>query len=208
MHYNQNPRQLAGILILLFCHDASSRSFKEVDDIPNLGTIGHLIPDLINHIKHTGLSVEEQSIGIGDVLLHLLVDTGLIHHRGVRTAIHQRFSTCNDKWRHILREGTTRLNESQTAHTGVGILNGTAGEDGAIANLTVAGNLHTVAEHAVVAHHGVVADVSTLKQEVVVADNGGAISLRTTVDDDILADDIVVTNPDIRLSTSEVKVLR
>ena len=84
---NQNPRQLAGILMMSFGHNTSFRSFEEVDDIPDFGTIGYLIPDLVNHIKHTCLSVEQQTIGISNMLLDLLVDTSLIHHRGVRTAI-------------------------------------------------------------------------------------------------------------------------
>ena len=127
---------------------------QEGDDGLDLRAVGYLILDLIDHVKHTGLSMEEQTIGIGDVLLHLLVDTGDIHHRGVRTAIDHRIATCDDKWGHIVRESTTCLNQGESASTGVGILDGTGRKDDTIANLTVAGNLGAIAKHTVVAHNG------------------------------------------------------
>ena len=68
-----NPCQLAGIIGLL-THDAALRTFQELDDVLNLRAIGHLILDLIDYIEHTRLSVEEQTVGIGDMLLYLLVD--------------------------------------------------------------------------------------------------------------------------------------
>ena len=47
---------------------------KEVDDGLDFRAVGHLILDLIDYIEHTRLSVEEQTVGIGDMLLYLLVD--------------------------------------------------------------------------------------------------------------------------------------
>ncbi len=64
---------MAGIIGLL-THDAALRTFQELDDVLNLRAIGHLILDLIDYIEHTRLSVKEQTVGIGDMLLHLLVD--------------------------------------------------------------------------------------------------------------------------------------
>ena len=124
---------------------------KEVDDGLDFRAVGHLILDLIDHIKDAGLSMEEQTVGIGDMLLHLLVDAGNSHHRDVRTTIGHRVATGNDKRGHIVREGTTSLNQGETAGTGVGILDGTRREDDTIADLTVAGNLSAIAKHAVVA---------------------------------------------------------
>ena len=97
---------------------------EEGDDGLNLGAVGHLILDLLDDIDHAGLSVEEQTIGIGNVLLHLLVDTCIIHHRGVRTTIGHGITTGDDKWRHIVGEGTTSLDQRESAGTGVGILDG------------------------------------------------------------------------------------
>ena len=70
---------------------------EEFDDGLDLRAVGHLILDLVDHIEDTRLSVEQQSIGIGNVLLHLLVDAGIVHHRGVRAAVLHRFATCHDE---------------------------------------------------------------------------------------------------------------
>jgi hypothetical protein len=51
-------------------------------------------------------------------------------------------------------------------------------------------------------------DVGTLKQEVVITNLGNAILLCTTVNNHVLADNIVITNLYVRLSTAEVKILR
>ena len=93
----------------LLTHNASFRVFEEGDDGLDFRTVGHLIPDLLDHIKHAGLTMEEQAIGIGDVLLHLLVDTCNIHHRGVRSAIDHRIATSDDKRRHIVGESAACL---------------------------------------------------------------------------------------------------
>ena len=167
---------------------------EEFDDGADLGAVGHLILDLIDHIKHAGLSMEEQTVGIGDVLLHLLVNARKLHHRGVRTTIGHRITTGDDKRGHIVREGTTCLNQRESTSTGVGILDGTRREDDTIADLTVAGNLSAIAKHAVVAHYGVVADMGTFEQEVIVADYRATILIRATVDDHILTNHIVITD--------------
>ena len=182
--------------------------FEEGDDGLDLWAIGHLIPDLIDHIKHTGLPMEEQTIGIGDMFLNFLVDTGDLHHRGVRTTIGHRITTGDDKWRYIVREGTTSLNQRESACTGVGILDSTGREDDAIANLTVASDLGAIAKHAVVAHNSVMADMRTFEQEVIVTDDGATIPVRTAVDDHILTDHIIISDLRVGLGTTVVKVLR
>ena len=107
-----------------------------------------------------------------------------------------------------MREGRTSLNQREVSGTGVGILDGTRGEDDTIADLAVAGDLRTIAEHAVVAHHRIVADMGAFKQEVMAADLRHAVAVGTTVDNDILADDVVVADLHIRLGATEVEVLR
>ena len=179
---------------MLLTHDSTLSILEELDDLTDLGAVGHLILDLLDDVENTRLTVEEQTIGIGDVPLYLLVDACLVHHRGVWTAIRDGLATGDDERRHIVRQRTTGLHHGQTPHTGVGILDGRAGEDGTIVNLTVARNLHTVAEHAMVAHDGVVADMRAFEQEVVVADDRTSVAMGTAVDDDILADDVVITD--------------
>ena len=152
--------------------------------------------------------MEEQTVGIGNMLLHLLVDTCILHHRGVRTAIGHGGTTCDDVRGHVVRECTASLDQREVASTGIGILDGSTGEDDAIADHTVASHLRAVAEHTVRAHHRIVADVGTFEQEVVVTNDGAAVALGTTVDDYVLADHVVIADPDIRLGASEVEVLR
>ena len=59
-----------------------------------------------------------------------------------------------------------------------------------------------------IAYDGIVADMSSFEQEIVIADNGAAITIGTTVDDDILTDDIIITNLHIRLLATEIEILR
>jgi hypothetical protein len=49
--------------------------------------------------------------------------------------------------------------------------------------------------------------MGTLEQEVVITNPGNAILLCTTVNNHVLADNIVIANLDIRLGTTEVKIL-
>ena len=115
---------MAGIITLL-THDTSFGVFEEAYDVLDLWPVGHLILNLVDHIEHARLSMEEQTIGIGDVLLYLLVDLGILHHRGVDTTIDHGVTTSNHVGRHIVREGTTCLNQREVASTGVGILDST-----------------------------------------------------------------------------------
>ena len=178
----------------LLAHDAALGVLKELDDLLDLRSVGHLVFDLVDDVEDARLSMEQQPIGVGDVLLHLLVDAGLAHHRGIGTAIFERLTASDDKWGDVERERGACLYHSQTANAGVGILNGRAGEDDAIVHFAVTCNLHTITEHTVIAHDRIVADMRTFEQEVVVADDGTTVTMGTAVDDDILADDIVITN--------------
>ena len=192
----------------LLTHDSTLGVLEELDDMLNLGAVGHLILDLVDNIEDTRLTMEQQTIGIGDVLLYFLVDSSLFHHRRVRASILEGFAACNDKRGDVARERNTSLYQCQTTNTGVGILDGRAGENDSVLNLAVASNLHTVTKHAMIAYDGIVADMSSFEQEIVVADNGAAITIGTTVDDDILTDDIIITYLHIRLLATEIEILR
>ena len=105
-------------------------------------------------------------------------------------------------------ERTSGLDQRVVAGTGISVLDSAAGEDHTIADHTVTSNLGAVTEHAVIAHDGIVADVCTFKDEVAVADLGNAIAVGTAVDDHILTDHVIVADLYIRLSTTEIEVLR
>ena len=64
------------LLSLLLTHNASLGMLEERDDVLNLRAIGHLSLNLIDDIEHAGFSMKQQTVGIGYMLLHFLVDTG------------------------------------------------------------------------------------------------------------------------------------
>ena len=192
---------------MLLTHYASFGFFQELYDVPDFGSVGHLVPNLVDDVEDTGFTVEQQAISISNMLLYLGGDSRLVHHRGVRTSVLQGLTASHDKWGDVLGEGATGLNQCQPAYASACILNGTGGEDGTISNLTVACYLDTIAKHTVVAHYRVVADMGSLKQEVAITYLGNSVLQRATVDNHVLANDIVVAYLNIRLGSTEVKVL-
>ena len=57
---------------VLLTHNASPSAFQELHNDTHLGVIGHLRLNLIDYIMHARLTVEQQTIGVGDMLLHFL----------------------------------------------------------------------------------------------------------------------------------------
>lgn len=187
--------------------DAYLRVAEELDDVADEGTVGHLLLNLVDSIEEGRLAVEHKAVGIGNMLQRLLVDAMLTGHLHVNTAELDMLGA-DDVGRHVLGERGTGLNHSAAAYTGLGILDDAGREDDAILDEAVAGNLRTIAENTAVAHLGVVADMGTFHEHVVVAENGLAATMGGTVDDDILADDVVVAQDTLRLLATELKVLR
>ena len=120
--------------------------------------------------------MEHQTIGVSNMLQHLLVGTVDTAHGIVHTTILAALGA-DDKGRHILGEGSTGLNHCAAAHTRLSILDDRRREDDTILNLAVAGNLGTIAKDTAVAHLGVVRDMGTFHQHVIIAYNGLAASM-------------------------------
>ena len=127
---------------------------------------------------------------------YLQIDTAILHQLG----------TDNVRG-HILREGGAGLNHGSAANTRLRILDDAGREDDTILDGAVAGNLRTVSKHAAVANLRVVRDVSTFHEHVVVAQHGLAATMGGTVNDYVLADDVVVADDTFRLLATELKVL-
>ena len=140
------------------------------------------------------------------MLERLLVHPMLASDGHVDTTILTLTSHDNIRW-HILRESGARLNHRAHAHTCLGVLYHRGGEDDTVLDVAVASNLRTIAKDATVAHFRVVRDVRTLHEEVIIADNGLSPLMSGTVDDHILADDIMITNHTLRLLPTELEVL-
>ena len=64
------------LLSLLLTHNSSFRITQELNDVLNLRAVGHLGLDLVDDIEHAGFTMKQQTVGIGYMLLHFLVDTG------------------------------------------------------------------------------------------------------------------------------------
>ncbi len=80
-------RRAGGLSVGNLAHDAAAGAFEEGDDVLNLGAVGHLVFNLVDDVEYARLAVEEQAVGVGDVLLHLLADAELLHHRVVGAAV-------------------------------------------------------------------------------------------------------------------------
>lgn len=152
--------------------------------------------------------MEDQTVGVSEVLLRLVVDAAILTDLCVH-AVKGNGVVASDNIRgDVLEKGASGLNKRALAHTGADMLDDGRGEDGAIVDLAVTGHLGAVAEDTLVANLRIVGDVGTLHEEVVVANDGLTIGMGGTVDDDILAEDVVVANLQNALLAAEVEVLR
>ena len=193
---------------LYLSDDSLLRLLDEADDFAYLGAIGHLFLDLHDGIEDAGLTVKHQSVGVGDVLEHLVADAIGAAHGGVDAAEGDGRSTGNDVGRDVLGEGCSGLNHGSFADACGGIFDDATGVDDAVGDVTVAGNLRSIAEDALVAHHRIVRDVGAFHEEIVVADDGLPTGVGGAVDDDVLANDVIVADDELGLLTTEVEVLR
>ena len=172
-----------------------------------LRPVRHLVHNLVDGVEKRRSAIEHQPIGIGNMLQRLLVNTVLTTYGEVHAAIGILLSGYNIG-RNIAREGSTGLHHRTSADTRPGIFNDRTGEDDAVLNLTIAGNLRTIAEDAAVADLRVVRDVGPLHQHVLVADDGLSAGVGGTVDDHIFADNVTIADNTLRLLATELEVLR
>ena len=198
---------LMSLYRLHFGDDANLCRPQELDDVADERTVGHLLLDLVDGIEQAGLSMEHEAVGVGNVLQQLVIDTVLVCHLHVDTTEFSVLGTDDIGW-HILGEGGACLYHGALSDACLGILDDGTGEDDAVFDGAVAGNLGAIAEDAAVADLGVMADVCTFHEEVVVADDGLAAMVCGTVDDDVLTDDVVVADDAFRLLAAEVEILR
>ena len=126
--------------------------------MPYLRPVRYLLLNLHHGIKDTGLSVEDETVGIGNVLQCLVVDTVVLAHGEVHTAIFRTLGADDIGW-HVLGEGSAGLDHRSLSHACLGILNDAGREDDTVLNLAVTDNLRAVAEDTTVSHMCVMRDV-------------------------------------------------
>ena len=68
---------------LHFCYDSYFRGVQEFHHILNLLAVRHLLFYLQGSVKDTVLTIEDQTVRIGDMLLNFLFDTGNAHHGAI-----------------------------------------------------------------------------------------------------------------------------
>lgn len=132
----------------------------------------------------------------------------VVKDSGIDATILHRIIACHDIRRNILAEAASALHHRRLAHTCSRIGNNARREYHSILYDAVAGNLRTISEHAAVANLCVVRHVNAFHKEVVVAYHGLAVAERCTVDNDILAYDVAVSDNKMRRVTLIVEVLR
>lgn len=137
----------------------------------------------------------------------LLADAVLLAHRVVNTVVFYRSSSGNDVGRHILEESRSRLYEAALPHLRANMLYDSRRDDGTIMYFTVTGDLRAISEDTVVTNFRVMRDMRTLHKEVVVADDRPAVVMRSSVDDDILAKNVIVANLQDAFLAPEIEIL-
>ena len=186
--------------------DAKLGRLEELDDVSDLGAVGHLVDNLVDGVEERRTAVEDQTVSVGNVLQNLFIDSMLAAYGKVDTAVGVLLRG-DDIRRYVARESGACLYHGALSDACLGVLDNGTGEDDAVLNQAVAGNLSAVAEDAVVANLGVVADVGTLHEHVLVADDGLPAGVCGTVDDNVFADDVAIADDALRLLAAELKVL-
>ena len=165
--FGQLPLTVYKAWILYLADDSLLCPTHEVYYAADFGRIGHLLVYLDAGIKHGGLAMEQQPVGIGNVLLYLRLDPGRIADSRIHAMVLYRTSARNDIRRNVLGEGRTGLYHRILSHTGVRLLDDVRGDDRTRTDPAVSCDLSTIAEDAMVADNSVVADMRSLHQEIV-----------------------------------------
>ena len=113
-----------------------------------------------------------------------------------------------DIGRYILARAATALDEGPATHTTLLLYNHTAGQNGFAVDVAFAREVAIDAQDTVVVDPAIVTDAGTLHHTDVVADDGFARGMSSAVDDDILANGIVVADSQSSGFTLVVEVLR
>ena len=105
-------------------------------------------------------------------------------------------------------DAAATLQENEFANTHTPLHNGGGGKDGIVVDETSTRNAGRNTEHTVVADADVVGNVHLVHEVIVVPDARGVLGAVASRDEYVLADDVVVTNNDVRfLSFLEVEGL-
>src|SRR5574344_1065894 len=173
----------------------------------DLRTVGHLFHNLMDSIEERGTTIEDQTIGIGDMTEGVFRRAMRTSNRCVHTAVGIFLGSHDIGW-HIARERGAGLYHGSPSNTCIGIRNDRRGENYIVLYHAIAGNLRSIAKDTAIAHLGVVGDVSTFHEHIVIAEHRPSSAMGSTVNHHVLADNVVIADDTLRLFATELEILR
>lgn len=188
--------------------DAEFCTFDERGDVLNLGSIGHLLLNLDDGIEYGGLSVEDESVGVGNVVLHLIGNAVRTEYGGIDSTILHGVVVGYDVRGNVATYAASARYHGTDSDAHSWVDDDAGGENDGVGYVAISCYFGAVPEYVAMAYFGVVGDVYAFHKEVVIADDGLSAGECGAVDDDVLADDVVVTDDEGRGVAAEVEVLR
>ena len=160
-------------------------------------------------------SVESRSRGLVEVTVGFGsdIDVGFVkavvagHDGAVDAIVGHRVVCHDDKGRNTRRDSASAFDEGPFADFGTFVEDDGRRKNCMVVDKDITCNLDSVTEHTGTDNVGVVTDVGFGKDETVVANSCAAIGVDAAVDDDLLADDVVVSDIALGLFTRPAEVL-
>ncbi len=204
------------ILILFRCGRTATHSrlsdnsafgiLDERADVIHLLRVRILGAGFGNTILQYSLGIDD-AVGIVDGLDGLVVESATTQPDEVNTSVADGFLACDDVGRNVLRCAATALEHDVAAYAAELVEQAATGNDGAVLDDNLAGNLRGIAYNAAVTDFAVMGDVHILHEQVAVAHDGLTFRSCASADGDILADAVVVANLACGLLAFELEVL-
>lgn len=167
-----------------------------------------LVLDHQQSIRDAGVALENNPVGMADMLNDLLVEPLMSHDKGVNAIIGDRLLGRHDIGRYVFLEAATGLYHRPGSYAASLAYQDISAEYHVVFHPTIAGDLGAVTEDTVVADMGVMGHMHALMQEVSAANHGASFRECGTVNHDVLADDIIIPDIDDRISPLIIEILR
>ena len=202
--------QFGSLFFLGIADDAVLGSGDELRDIVNFRRKRDLFFDFDFGIFEREVAGCDHMEGIGDVAQEAFVRFGAHSGNdfGVHAVIGRGVAAENAVGDDVALDAAATLQENEFANTHTTLHNGGGGKDGIVIDETSTRNAGRNTEHTVVADADVVGNVHLVHEVIVVPDARGVLGAVASRDEYVLADDVVVTDNDVRfLSFLEVEGL-
>ena len=183
-------------------------ALDEVDDQLLLGDILDVDLDALQGIVGGSIAEIEMPVRLCDLIYSILGSACTLEDEGVDTGVGDGVVGHYCEGGHIAVDTAPSLDEHPLADIAALMDQSAAREDRIVADIHVAGYLDTVAEHTVIADRAVMPDMRLRHDEGIVAYAGDTFRADASIDDDMLADLVVVADYDIASLLLPAEVLR